>query len=57
MSAWAQSGNFQSGKFLGSTGAKILSAEELAPKNKKMQAWTRKVFFWIYYFIFLILKL
>lgn len=45
MSDWAKCSVYQSGKFFGSTGAKILTAEELAPRNKKIQAWARKVFY------------
>ncbi len=47
MSAWAASKNLP-GSFTGSTGARVLSADQLAPRNPRFQAWAKKV--WINYF-------
>lgn len=41
-SLWAQSKNLP-GKFLGSTGAHIMSQEELIGPDKKRQAWAKRV--------------
>ena len=39
---WAQSKNLP-GKFLGSTGAHIMSHDELIGPDKKRQAWAKRV--------------
>uniref|UniRef100_A0A7E4VES4 Protein kinase domain-containing protein n=1 Tax=Panagrellus redivivus TaxID=6233 RepID=A0A7E4VES4_PANRE len=44
MSAWAESKNIP-GRFTGRTGARILSADELAPSDPRYNAWARKDLF------------
>uniref|UniRef100_A0A915DCP4 G-patch domain-containing protein n=1 Tax=Ditylenchus dipsaci TaxID=166011 RepID=A0A915DCP4_9BILA len=44
MSEWAMSKNLP-GQFIGSTGARVLSAKELAPTNQKFNAWAKKDLF------------
>jgi hypothetical protein len=41
MKQWAESKNLP-GQFLGSTGLKCLSQEELKPEDKRFEAWTTK---------------
>lgn len=42
MNEWAQSRHLP-GKFIGSTGARILSVEELGPSHPRYNAWAKKV--------------
>lgn len=44
MNEWAQSRHLP-GKFIGSTGARILSVEELGPSHPRYNAWAKKVSF------------
>ena len=44
MSAWAESKNIP-GRFTGRTGARVLTVDELAPRDPRYNSWARKVRF------------